>query len=256
MDSLKSFNDKFQIIRILVQSVSFILLLLLPFVSYGQPICEGGFSNKFQSPEKFVKEGRLKKSHQVEQISPQEHAKKSIWKINIGISSGTGFFISPNQFITNFHVIRFLQHTGISRIYLSQADNSQTLKVKRILGLSALHDLALLEIEESVDFHLQIREESPQEGVLFIAGYPNGQFNEMRNRDTYIGYSDSEYNFYTDYDEVLFGISGGGPVLDEERQVVGVVFASGKPEGMWHNVHSVKLNYLQDFIKEGAVLNC
>ena len=246
MKSLKMFKNKFQI-----TSIYFVFILFLPILSYGQPVCEDSFLKRIRGLVK--QEKQVEELRPVSTLDPHEHVRRSVWKINIGIYSGTGFFISPNRFVTNFHVMRHFRN--LSDIYLSQEDSSRILKVKRIIGLSALHDLALLETDQLVDFHLQIREESLQEGALFITGYPNGKLEEMRNTDTYIRHSDDEYSFYTDYDGALFGMSGS-PVVDEKGQVTGVVFASAEDKEVWHNVNSVKLNHLKDFIREDAVLNC
>ena len=84
------------------------------------------------------------------------------------------FFISPNQFVTNFHVIRgVLQNRKISDISLQHESYFQTLKVQKILNLSAYYDLALLEVSPSVPSYLTLRSHPVALGAtVFISGYP------------------------------------------------------------------------------------
>ena len=137
-----------------------------------------------------------------------------------GLQRGTGFFISPNKFITNFHAIA---HTSkVTGFTLLQKENSRILKVKRVLAVSALHDLVLLETEESVGDYLRIRKKPLQEEEdLFITGYAGVNLVDVRKTSDTIFLDDSVI-LPVDYTSALFGLSGS-PVVDANKRVIGVL---------------------------------
>ena len=157
------------------------------------------------------------------------------------------FFIASNKFITNFHVINgLLQHVSkVENITLSQEGNARTLKIKRVLAVSALHDLALIETTGSVDHYLYIRQEPLQEQEdVFITGYPKGKLTDIRKTSDSIMFSRDTTSFFVNHSS-LGGFSGS-PVVDAKKQVVGVLNS-----GTSNSVYSVNLNDLQVFIQEG-----
>ena len=173
--------------------------------------------------------------------------RSSVWKISIPGRKGTGFFIAPNKFITNFHVISsLLQHIlKFEEIALSQEENTRTLKIKGILAVSALHDLALLETTESVDHYLPIRQESLQEQEdLFITGYPGRKLTDIRKTSDSIMFSRDTTSFFVNNSSL--GGASGSPVVDVKKQVVGVVYVAAS-----NLINSVNLNDLQVFVQEG-----
>ena len=163
-------------------------------------------------------------------------------------SSGTAFFVSPHHVVTNWHVI---QGKNIASLSLQQEGNEQKLSVKRLVSVSVLHDLVLLETGESSASHLTVRKSviSDKE-ELFLLGYPHGVFRytlktgplkEFKN-DIFICFSVNHIN--------LKGNSGG-PVLDANNRVVGVIF------GGTHNyIYMIKGSILREFIAGDIGLNC
>lgn len=141
-------------------------------------------------------------------------------------SSGTGFHISPQQVITNFHVLEELSHksSNLTNIVLSspQIENSSLKRIEKIIALSAEHDLALLEVSPPSHTHLNIRRHPPTgDEMLFISGYPQQQFTEIRN----IGKTQQFRNFYyfpISVSKTLNGASGS-PIFDQEGKVLGVL---------------------------------
>ena len=199
-----------------------------------------------------------------ETSSQLDHSKKAIWKIQDPSgerTNGTAFFIGTNYVITNFHVFtalyennpqdyRFGNQKTIDYMVLVQEDNPTVLKIKRVLALSALYDLVLLETEESVTSYLQLREDPPKlDETLFLMAYPNGDFTKIRKIGDVV-YEDEQISDFLVNHSPLEGTSGG-PVLDEQGLTVGVAFAN------YHNVsRMIKLNYLKEFIARNIGLRC
>ena len=181
-----------------------------------------------------------------EPFSQSDHSELFAWKVqnDDGFVVGTGFFIDENRFITNFHVISLiLKNQNTKSIFLSQEGNSSVLKVKKVLALSAFYDLALLETEDNITDYLTLREDTlePSENLL-VTAYPYGVFTEIRKTGDIIHEDSNNYTFPVDKTFYLEGTSGG-PVLDKQGQVAGVVSRS---DG--NILTAVKINYLREFI--------
>ena len=113
-------------------------------------------------------------------ISPRmEYKLNAVWQISNLTSSGTGFFIEESDwFLTSFSVLNsILQNTKIEHIELSKKTTKPLyLKVDQVLALSAIHDLALLRTQDSMEETppLDIKERTPiLEEDLLISGYLN-----------------------------------------------------------------------------------
>ena len=200
---------------------------------------------------------KLTASH--EAPSPSDNPDLSVWKIasfeekrEEYIVHATGFFIGRNHFITNFHVISSMlrEATDSTKIVLSQQGKKSILKVKGVLAVSALHDLALLEIEGNVTPYLSLRENPPEPSEdLFLISYPNGKFTKMKKTENIIYEDKQRYDFPVNH-SYLYGTSGS-PVLDKKGKVVGIVFIANG------NILSTrKTHYLREFIAENIGIKC
>ena len=77
-----------------------------------------------------------------------EEASRAVWKISSEHFSGTGFFISQNLVLTNYHVIDgILKKSRLEDVTLTQKGNNKSFKLKKILALSNYYDLAVLEVD-------------------------------------------------------------------------------------------------------------
>ncbi len=180
--------------------------------------------------------------------TPSEYSvRSSVWKISTQENTGTGFFIAPNKLITNFHVISSMLRTAskIEDIILSQEGSFRILKLKGILAVSALHDLALLETTQSVVHYLPIRKKPLQaQEDVFFTGYPSGQLVDVRKTSDSIIFSKDDISFFVNNSSL--GGASGSPVVDAKKQVVGVLHAS-----RINLVYSVNLNDIQVFVQGG-----
>ena len=174
-----------------------------------------------------------------------EQAQQAVWMISNDKSNGTAFFVSPRHIVTNWHVIHDQNRASLS---LQQEGNEQKLSVKRLVSVSVLHDLALLETGESSISHLTVRKNvvSDKED-LFLPGYSKGVF---------------KYTLKTgplkDFKDVYFSVNrtdlrgnSGGPVLDANNRVVGVV-----ANGNNNHINMIKGSILREFIAGDIGLNC
>ena len=152
----------------------------------------------------------------------REQSAKAVWKIKIGQNIGSGFFISTNKIVTNFHVIKHAESIGLENIILAQEGHSEQLKVKRILSLSIIDDLALLEVDGAVSDFLSLPSVPSLEDLLnssknlYILGYPEGKFQEIRQTGAF-----TEYSFFGNHSNA--GGASGSPVLNDSHQLVGVL---------------------------------
>ena len=142
-----------------------------------------------------------------------------------------------------------LEKVTLKSIVLDQKASSSRLKIKRIVAVSALYDLAFFEIEENVTSYLNITENpSRPNEELFILGYPNGELKEMKNT----GKLTDNGRYYTvSINHSHLPGASGSPVLDKERQVVGVLFRSSA-----NYLAIIKSKHLKGLIAGKIGLNC
>ena len=179
---------------------------------------------------------------------PEQAHQQAVWMIGNHNYAGTAFFVSPRHVVTNWHVIR---GRNIASLSLQQEGNEQKLSVKRLVSVSALHDLALLETEESSTSHLTVRKDvvSDKED-LFFSGYPHGVFKYTLKTGPLKEFKDDIFIHFSANRTDLFGNSGG-PALDANNRVVGVI--SG---GKNNYIRMIKGSILREFIAGDIGLNC
>ena len=183
-------------------------------------------------------------------------AEKSIWKIKNNVKIGTGFFISPNLFVTNLHVIETLFNIegNLDNIYLIQKGNPNVLNIKQVVAISDVHDLAIIETKETSQNYLNNKELTPNEKLLLI-GYPKGIFKRLKITKRINFKNNSLLSFSVNHSNV--GGASGSPILNDQGQVVGVLSIANEDNTSNINVlYVIKTNHLKKFIAGNTGLNC
>ncbi len=154
---------------------------------------------------------------------PEEVIKsgQAIYKFDTPRRYATGFFINPNIFVTNFHAIDKIKN--LNEISL-QKINRSSIKVKKILAVSAYADLAILRTNKKPAVFLSEGLPPKDNEDLFILGHLNGndELRLMRKTGDIKLWSDLYYEMPVDFSGDASGMSGS-PLLDSQGEFIGVV---------------------------------
>ena len=180
-------------------------------------------------------------------------AQDAIWRISdsIGGAYSTAFAIAPRLFVMTLHGLKPIlkNENSIQDIFLYKNKRSSQLKIKQIIAVSALYDLALLETEENVTTYLNINENPIQANEdLIVIGYPDFVFKKMKKTGKLVD-QDFFYGFTVDYSNI-FGASGS-PVVNQKNQVEGIVTLAS-----YNMLYAIKPKYLKRVISGDEGLNC
>ena len=183
-------------------------------------------------------------SYAEKNLEQDKYPSSAIWKIQTDRVGGTGFFISPNLFVTNFHIVAYRDFFDLKRTSLSQETHSRVLGIKRVYALSALDDLAIFETKESVTNWLDIADNTPKPyDELFAIGYPKGHWAKVRK--TRKIFYQNKYIYSFPANRPLIGGISGSPVLNQENQIVGILFLSAS-----NLASAIKVNRLKNLISK------
>ena len=165
---------------------------------------------------------------------------KAVWLIGTNRGIGTGFFISENKIVTNAHIIAEVK--DLEEITIVQRRTLRRLKANKIVRLSIRDDLALLKVDGVVSDFLSLPENPLNSSNVYALGYPQGQFQEIRQTDVLTDDYFSSDTFDT------HGASGS-PLLNEAHQLVGVLYG-----GIQNYTVFTGLKRLKSFIKDESFL--
>jgi len=177
---------------------------------------------------------------------------------------GSGFFIDPRGYlITNHHVIVSEvdpEYEGYSRLYVRLPDDPDERVPARVVGYDRIFDIALLKVELDAPYVLSftdIRALEPGRRIIAI-GSPGGLENTITSG--IISATGRRFLQLGDAMQVDVPInpgSSGGPLLDEDGNLVGVVFAGIEQfEGVNFAIPSYWIQpFLPDLYTEGEVVH-
>ncbi len=145
---------------------------------------------------------------------------------------GSGFFIDKSGYLlTNYHVIESEvdpEFEGFSRLYVRLWDNQNTKIPAKVIGWDQAYDIALLkvEIEPEIIFSFsQGKEYSPGTSIIAI-GSPGGLENTITSGIISAnGRKFLQMGSVIQVDVPINHGNSGGPLIDSDGELVGVVFA-------------------------------
>ena len=159
--------------------------------------------------------------------------------------TGSGFFVSKNLIITNYHVIEKANYLAITTY------DGKKIPVKKIESVNRNHDLALIKIEQSYQASpiIQIEKEQPQIGErILVIGSPLG-FEQTVSDGIISGIRKFKGNIkLIQITAPISHGSSGGPVINQKGKVIGVATIS-ITEGQNLNF-AVSSQYITDIMNQ------
>jgi S1-C subfamily serine protease len=145
---------------------------------------------------------------------------------------GTGFYIDPRGYVlTNYHVISSEvdpKYEGYSRLSVRPSDAPETRIPAKVIGYDRLLDLAVLKVDAKPEFVFSFdRAKSPLPGErIYAMGSPVGLENTITSGIvSAVGRRLLPTGEVIQVDAALNPGNSGGPLVDGEGRVLGVVFA-------------------------------
>lgn len=140
------------------------------------------------------------------------------------VSLGSGFYVRNNVIATNYHVVK-----GASRVYAKQINQPRLYPIKKILAYDSIRDIALLRISGVEGSPLWLGNSCKLEigDAVYVVGNPKGLEGTFSQ-----GIISSIRNLngkrYLQITAAISEGSSGGPILNEEGEVVGIAVATLK----------------------------
>ena len=156
-------------------------------------------------------------------------AGKAVYQISMPGSAGTGFFIAPNLFVTNFHIVNTIQNIDEVSFYFDNKLSS--IRAKKLLAISYPYDLALLETEGESSVYLSEGSQPQTTETIFTTGYPTVGKDNLKHHHSTSDIKNWNDLFYTVHFNFGKGEgSSGSPVLNSQGQFLGIVFGANDTE--------------------------
>ena len=164
------------------------------------------------------------------------------------LNHGTGSFINPRHVVTNFHVVDNIHRE--TRLYLIRDDlaNNRQIQIKvRLLKVSSIYDLALLESEVSSKDFLTIKQTpfDSSKDHFFLFGYPDKRFIITPLHYLTHFFDNNVILFNRTETDILGQLSGssGGPIINQEGHIVGIHHAGNQQQTV-----AITTKALNDFL--------
>ncbi len=177
---------------------------------------------------------------------------------------GSGFFIDPRGYIvTNYHVIASQvdpRYEGYSRLYIRMPSDPAGRIPARVVGYSQAFDIALLKAEIDAPYvfsFTDIRSLEPGTSIIAI-GSPGGLETSITSGIiSAVGRRFLQMGDAMQMDVPVNPGNSGGPLLDRQGRLVGVVFAGIEQfQGVNFAIPSYWINtFLPDLFEERSVVH-
>ncbi len=135
------------------------------------------------------------------------------------IANGSGFFVAPDKIATNIHVV-----ARPGPILVKLVDGKTIWAVEYVAAYDVKNDLVVLKITgESTPLRLGDSDKVQTGEPIIAFGYPGGKYKVMPG---VIAYSTKIFNWLRMKIDTPVG-SSGGPVLNKDGQVIGIIVGYG-----------------------------
>ena len=151
-------------------------------------------------------------------------AEQAVYKITTSSGNGTGFFIAPDLFVTNFHVIDEIKN--LDEISLDHR-NRPSIDILNIIAVSLFADIAVLQTKEESPIYLSEGDLTSLDENLVIMGYASGVDTAeiIKSTNDNSIWENIIYDTPTDFSSEPRGLSGS-PLMNLDGEFLGVVCAS------------------------------
>ena len=161
------------------------------------------------------------------------------------IGQGSGFFVTPNLIVTNFHVIE-----GASIIAYKRVGQVQVHAIKSVRDIDATYDLAILEVPSTRVSPLYIGDSnSVRKGeAVYVAGSPHGFEGTFSGGTLSAIRRDLNIELLQITAPISPG-SSGGPVLNAKAEVIGVASSAFVTDDAQNLNFAIPSNYLKGMLQ-------
>ena len=169
-------------------------------------------------------------------------AQQAVYKVMTSSDAGTGFFIAPDLFVTNFHVINDIK--SLDEISLDHQDRP-SIGIRQIVAVSLFADLALFQTKEKSPIYLSEGTLTDLSENLVMIGHI-----QSANTATYIKSTEPSAEWenmgYLTPSHFLHDSGGlsGSPLVNLNGEFLGVVFNSNS-----HIKLSISSTYVSELFK-------
>ena len=175
---------------------------------------------------------------------------------NAGSGTGTGFFVdSSGLLVTNSHVIG----AGSAATIEVFVDGERSPRTASVLGVSECADLAFLQVEGEDFPYLEWRAAPVRVGELvYAAGFPQGTFDYTMEKGIAEQADIAKHTRWGSLDEgiIRHGAriqpgNSGGPLVDEEGQVLGVNYLSNDRDENYFAISAATVHSMAEQLTDG-----
>lgn len=187
---------------------SFILMILFLIISGGRGYTKDNLEYKSQV-------NTQKEMYYFENL--QKSVVQIITVRNSGGSFGTGFFIDDKKtIVTNYHVVR-----DAEKIFITIREDEYAYRAK-LVAFDEKNDIAIITSDDEFDYKkLPLTFDIKKNESIYTCGYStNYTVTSGKVIDTNAQYKN---NSYIDITNVVYSGNSGGPALNENGEVVGIV---------------------------------
>ena len=156
-------------------------------------------------------------------------AEQAVYKVTASlgygiVGYGTGFFIAPDLFVTNFHVINEIKN--LDDISLDHRDRP-SIGIRKIIAVSLFADIAIFQTKEKSPVYLPEGKLNSLDENLVIVGHVKGEntAHYIKSANKSSVWEDIVYSTPTDFSSDSRGLSGS-PLMNLDGEFVGIVFTS------------------------------